>query len=176
MEAFMTTETMPIAQTHLGEAREGVGSGFLNVVIAADHPRHAALRAAMKVAIPRRTRFILVNVIEAPITMVLEGEDISAFYDGMRGTAENVLKEARKALPSDATVISVVREGYPDLQIAAVAKEFEADLIVMGTHRREARHFVLGSTSQSILRHAICPVLCVADVDEEPGKTTAHAK
>lgn len=57
------------------------------------------------------------------------------------------------------------RTGIPRQEILATSIEWDADLIVMGTHGRTGfDHFISGSVSESVLRRATCPVLVV------PGK------
>ncbi|MGI9344624.1 MAG: universal stress protein [Gammaproteobacteria bacterium] len=52
--------------------------------------------------------------------------------------------------------------GKPAEQIVAYAKEVNADLIVMTTHGYSGlEHVVLGSTTESVLRKAGCPVLSI---------------
>ena len=48
----------------------------------------------------------------------------------------------------------------PFNEICRLAREIDADLIVMPTHGRGAfKHFVLGSTAERVVQHAPCPVL-----------------
>ena len=55
-----------------------------------------------------------------------------------------------------------LREGKPPDQILAAAREWEADVIVIGTHGRSGvSRLVLGSTAESVVRHAPCPVLVI---------------
>lgn len=55
-----------------------------------------------------------------------------------------------------------LREGKPADQILAAACEWEADVIVIGTHGRSGvSRLVLGSTAESVVRHASCPVLVI---------------
>ena len=55
-----------------------------------------------------------------------------------------------------------LREGKPADQILAAAREWEADVIVIGTHGRSGvSRLVLGSTAESVVRHASCPVLVI---------------
>ena len=50
----------------------------------------------------------------------------------------------------------------PGATIARVAEEWNADLIVCGTHgRRGLRRIVMGSDAEYILRHSPVPVLLV---------------
>ena len=55
-----------------------------------------------------------------------------------------------------------LREGKPADEILAAAREWEADAIVIGTHGRSGvSRIVLGSTAESVVRHASCPVLVI---------------
>lgn len=67
-----------------------------------------------------------------------------------------------------------VVEGRPKEQILVAARAMHADLIVMGTHGRSGfDRVVLGSVTESVLRHAPCPVLTVTEraaPDYPPGR------
>ena len=55
-----------------------------------------------------------------------------------------------------------VLTGNPADQIVAYAKETGAEMIIMTTHGYSGlEHVVLGSTTESVLRHSQCPVLSV---------------
>ena len=55
-----------------------------------------------------------------------------------------------------------VEAGTPASKIIEVAKEWPADLVVMGSHGRgKIEGLLLGSVSQAVLHHAPCPVLVV---------------
>jgi nucleotide-binding universal stress UspA family protein len=61
--------------------------------------------------------------------------------------------------------------GDPGREIVRAAQEWHADLIVLGTHGRNALgRLMMGSTAEAVFRHAPCPVLLVrqspADVAE----------
>lgn len=57
-----------------------------------------------------------------------------------------------------------VVEGRPKEEILRAARDLRADLLVMGTHGRSGfDRFVLGSVTESVLRHAPCPVLTVTE-------------
>ncbi len=58
----------------------------------------------------------------------------------------------------------LVREGIPDQEIANVARELEADLIILATNGHTGlSHVLLGSTTERVVRHAPCPVLVVRE-------------
>jgi nucleotide-binding universal stress UspA family protein len=55
-----------------------------------------------------------------------------------------------------------VREGRAYSEIVRFVQEEECDLVVMGTHGLSGlEHFLLGGTTEKVMRHASCPVLAV---------------
>jgi nucleotide-binding universal stress UspA family protein len=53
-------------------------------------------------------------------------------------------------------------QGVPEAVILSVATTLRADLVLVGTHERKGfDRLVLGSVSESVMRHAHCPVLVV---------------
>lgn len=81
-------------------------------------------------------------------------------------SARQLLHDIKSSLPAQVgEVVCLHRMGTPRQEILEAAQEWEADLIVMGTHGRTGfDHFISGSVSESVLRRATCPVLVV------PGK------
>ena len=58
-------------------------------------------------------------------------------------------------------VTSTVRQGGVYQEILEAAKEIDADLIVMSSHRVGVRTYFLGSVAGHVVRHADCSVLVV---------------
>lgn len=55
-----------------------------------------------------------------------------------------------------------IRVGKPAHEILAVAKEWPADVIVVGSHGRHGiPRVLLGSVAEAVMRHAECPVLVI---------------
>jgi nucleotide-binding universal stress UspA family protein len=55
-----------------------------------------------------------------------------------------------------------IRVGKPATEIIKAAKEWPADLIVIGSHGRwGVERLLLGSVAEAVMRHAACPVLVV---------------
>jgi len=55
-----------------------------------------------------------------------------------------------------------VEEGKANEIILRVAKEWEADLIVLGTHGRTGiSHLIMGSVAEHVIRHAKIPVMVI---------------
>ena len=56
----------------------------------------------------------------------------------------------------------VLTEGLPREEILRKLKDWNADILVVGTHGRKGlAHFLLGSTAEYLVRHAKVPVLVV---------------
>ena len=74
-------------------------------------------------------------------------------------------KELEKFVAShqrDINISREVRAGIPETEILEIAGEFQADLIVMGTHGRTGlSHILMGSVTENVLRHTDVPILSV---------------
>jgi nucleotide-binding universal stress UspA family protein len=80
------------------------------------------------------------------------------------GTIEEATKALETALApyrqGDARVIGHVRVGRPDQELAQVASDVGADLVVVGTAGKHGmERLLLGSVAESLVRHAPCAVL-----------------
>jgi universal stress protein A len=51
--------------------------------------------------------------------------------------------------------------GVPENEIAELAKQQQADLIVVGFHARQGLSWLFGSTANGVLQHAQCDVLAI---------------
>lgn len=76
--------------------------------------------------------------------------------------ARKLIGDFRKRLPQQSVVLEFVQIGTPVAEIVSAAKDWPADLIVIGSHGRGGiRRALLGSVAEGVLRHASCPVLVV---------------
>jgi nucleotide-binding universal stress UspA family protein len=58
--------------------------------------------------------------------------------------------------------------GTPFVEISRYAKEYEIDLIAMGTHGRSGvKHLLMGSVAEHVVRSSPCPVLTVRHPERE---------
>jgi universal stress protein A len=59
-----------------------------------------------------------------------------------------------------------VQHGEPAAAILNYAREHHADMIILGSHGSTAiARLLMGSTAESVLRHALCPVLILKTPD-----------
>jgi nucleotide-binding universal stress UspA family protein len=93
-----------------------------------------------------------------------ETTDIAAESEKLRGRASTVIKnwcdaESRDGAPFQ-HLTTHVRSGHPAEELAQLASDVEAELVVVGTHgRRGAKRFLLGSVAENTVRIAPCAVL-----------------
>lgn len=81
---------------------------------------------------------------------------------------EKLVKIARRMVDDQIPVFPKVRIGKAYMEICALAREHNADLIVISTHGHTGiKHTVLGSVAERVVRHAPCPVLVVRQNERE---------
>jgi nucleotide-binding universal stress UspA family protein len=103
----------------------------------------------------------LINVL--PMTPVMLAEYVPPNFDVQQRTfAEDALRIAAKETGlAPARVSTIVRQGGIYHEILQEAKEMNADLIVMSSHRTGIRTYFLGSEAGHVVRYATCSVLVV---------------
>jgi nucleotide-binding universal stress UspA family protein len=139
------------------------------ILLAADGSEEAALAAqtAADLALKTDSELHLVNVRPAPVYIEPTSEVphwISSIEERERKDAQQLLDaQAEQIKTLGATVAqSHVRLGRPDEEIVILAGEIGAGLIAMGSRGLGGiRRALMGSVSDSVVRHAHCPVLVV---------------
>ncbi len=87
--------------------------------------------------------------------------DIERAQQEMRKDAEQLVTETAETLRNvgGLTIETAVRDGDPRTVIVDEAKEWSADLIVMGSHGYTGlKRLLLGSVAHSVVSHAPCSV------------------
>lgn len=133
-----------------------------------------ALTAALQLARDGGGRVLLLHVVEA--MAFVDGYDL---YGGQSGELLKVMREAGAKVLDDALAIAQSAGVEADKQlfdrfgerlgeiVANAAREWKADLIVLGTHgRRGIGRVLLGSGAEQIIRLAPTPVLVIRSGDE----------
>jgi len=96
------------------------------------------------------------------------------FAEGRRIVAEAAALAGKQGVKTVSQILESFSNRCAD-KIVEVAKEWPADLIVMGTHgRRGVSRFVLGSDAEIVVRTSPVPVLLVRST--EPDATAAASK
>lgn len=99
-----------------------------------------------------------------------DGIPVQAFVDAREAERET-LEEHRRALVERGLVAEThVVEGDPGDVLVETCRQSDADLLVLGKHKRGlVGRALLGSVASKVVKRAPCPVL-VIPVDETPGK------
>ena len=144
---------------------------YKTIVVPTDGSENAkrALEHALAVADRNKAELIVVHV--ANIVSAISNFDqtpISGGYgsdqiaEDMEETGKEILNEVVKEIPAGVTVKSVFEVGSPGPALLAVAKKFNADLIVMGSRGLgPLKGLFMGSVSSYVTSHSSCPVLVV---------------
>jgi len=97
----------------------------------------------------------LMSVVE-DIPTYVAAELPGGFTDKAKNTARTELERLAQENQLNAEI--VVRSGQPSAGILGTAKEKQADVIVIASHKPDLSDYLLGSTAARVVRHAKCPV------------------
>jgi nucleotide-binding universal stress UspA family protein len=145
---------------------------YRKILIAVDGSEIAerALQEAIKLAREGHSRLRILHVVdESPLWQAPEGIGVNytTVIESFRETGRKIeaaaLKSARDAgAEAESALLELSGAGRVAELIVEDAKEWGADLIVVGTHgRRGFAHLVLGSVAEGVSRAASTPVLLV---------------
>jgi universal stress protein A len=129
---------------------------------------------ALRYAVPFARQFgatlTLLHVVELP-AYTPELPNPPAFLPEDDEAVTSQLETIRQAeIPEDLNVNTIVCHNFVFDGILNAAREIPADLIVTTTHGRTGlMHLLIGSTAESVVRKAPCPVLVVRDLEAAAG-------
>ena len=139
------------------------------ILLATDGSEEAELAALRAVDLAQRTDSEL-HVVHVGVVPSFLWSDPGTLGDNGK-LYEQIEEESRELLRKESWRVKVaggtvagshLRMGEVDLEIVVLAKELQADLIVMGCRgHRGIRRAIEGSISDAVIRHAPCPVLVV---------------
>lgn len=139
----------------------------MKILIAIDESEfsQAALRSVLARPWIAGTEAKVLNVVEPPSLLMgreMGGYDpeFEAVWKALREQAKDLVeKAADKLRAAKFTVSTELVEGDPKSQIIDAANEWHADMIIMGSHGWSGlTRFLMGSVSESVVRHAHCSV------------------
>ena len=131
------------------------------------------LDEALRVAKTTGGRLMLVHVVNELIFGELPAAGYELVMVSLRESGTKVLEEAaararRADVPCEQKLIETLGGRAAD-EIVREARQWPADLIVLGTHgRRGLKRLAMGSDAELVLRLAPVPVLMVRDKPESP--------
>ncbi|MEA5389285.1 universal stress protein [Haloarculaceae archaeon H-GB11] len=150
-------------------------SGYQNILLPTDGSDLAleALRESLTLAeLSGATIHVLYVVDDAKIAELASGTgiddvsldgDVDGLFRRFEAIGEHALDDLREAATGRGVALTTaIRKGLPEEEILAYVDEEEIDLLVMGTHgRRGIERYILGSTTERVLRQSPVPVLTV---------------
>jgi universal stress protein A len=130
-----------------------------------------ALKYALRFARDYGSELTVLHVVEpATSSSFEEVPEAPAFSKAKMADAEGRLRTLLKSLPSASVpgVRPAIRMGLAAHEIVEVAKELDADLIVIATRGYAGwERLVMGSTTARVARAAPCPVLVVREKEHD---------
>lgn len=145
---------------------------FKRIAIAVDEsePAAQAVEVAIGLAAVLGSQVALVHVVDPTLALAPEGGiPASELLSDLRLGGEGLLLEMSERIAAGGRPAeAVLREGKPADEVLAAARDWGAELIVLGTQgRSRLERLLLGSTAEAVLRQAPCPVLTVRAVPAE---------
>lgn len=138
---------------------------FRRILVAVDESSFAARAAAVAIELAKalNAELAFFHAIDPASLAAPEGgvpaEVLAATSER---DARNLLDAFRERAAATPPALEFLEFGRPALKVVEGAKNWPADLIVIGTHGRgRIEKLLLGSVAESVLRHAPCPVLVV---------------
>jgi nucleotide-binding universal stress UspA family protein len=135
------------------------------VPTAGDPGTEQALRYATNEAMCHGAEIHLLTVKDEGANPLNSG---SAAESQLEERAQKALQAARQQIPSEIDVDSFTRTGIPKEGILAHVDAYDVDLVVMATNGRTGmQRFLVGSTTESVVRHSDVPVLTIRTPDRK---------
>ena len=138
------------------------------ILLATDGSTEAQLAATTASDLAQRSNSELHVVTVGPDLPLYELPDYPARFEDVlqenRREAKKVLERQVKRIEESGGIVNEahLREGKADEEIVDLAQSIGAGLIVMGSRGRgRIRRALMGSVSESVVRHAHCPVTIV---------------
>lgn len=155
-----------------GKDERGAGFQLKKILVPTDFSAcsQKALQYAIALAKQFSASLTLLNVV-TPVADVGElGMGTPVFPEGeiREYSMSRLAALAKSDIGKQVSAATEVRVGQPVIEIIEAAREQQIDLIIMGTHGHTGlKHFLLGSVTENVVRHAKCPVLVVREREHE---------
>jgi nucleotide-binding universal stress UspA family protein len=139
---------------------------YQKVLIAVDSSPHAlnAAKKGFELAQVLNAQVGIVSVVD--VTKEVFSYDLGFLSrpsnKSMQDESNDAIEEAIRMYSGKDEIVRFMPEGFPKKEIVILAKEWGADLVVLGTHGRAGLSYVLlGSVAEYVIKHANVPVLVV---------------
>ena len=144
------------------------------ILVATDFSDHSsvAFRYAVELAGAFDAKVLLCHVVEGDSILSQippggEGYFPPNVAEIQKQNAQNLCERILADSPLENAEIRIAA-GKPFVEIIRLAREENADLLIVGTHGRgPIRHMLLGSVAERVVRKSSCPVLTVREGEHE---------
>jgi nucleotide-binding universal stress UspA family protein len=137
---------------------------YRNILVAVDGSKESklALADAIDLALDSNAKLTVAHVASQPPGMIRTTPAGAAVAAELPAYHDKVLREMVETVPKELPVTTLLLEGNPAHEIVKAAREYDHDLIVIGSRGRgRATAALLGSVSHEVLHDAPVPVLVV---------------
>ena len=137
---------------------------FQRILIAISEREPAGREVAVgaELATALGARVALVHVVETSLAATPEaGLPAAELLADLQRTGQAFLRATRARLPAGLAAEEFLREGKPADEILTVARQWGADLIIIGVQHHTALGQLLHHTVETIVRQARCAILTV---------------
>lgn len=140
-------------------------SSLRKILIAVDESAlsRRAAETGLQLARDLTAEVALIHVVDPNLAIAPEGgvppAEILGYLDrDGRALLASIARGAQLPAPP----VQLLHQGHPGAQVVQAARDWGADVIVLGTHGRSGlSKLIMGSVAEQVLRHAPCPVLLI---------------
>jgi nucleotide-binding universal stress UspA family protein len=151
------------------------------IIVPIDFSKHSefALKAAASIAIKNGAEVMALHMLEMSDTLLTSSDsnEVPKIVYFMKLAEKRFKKFLEKDFLKDINVTPMIKQFKVFSEVNEVAKEHEADLIVMGSHGASGlKEFLVGSNTERVVRNSEIPVLVVKnDLETTDFKTIIFA-
>ena len=162
-EKVLRTTTVPVVMVPPGATTDGVDVDYSEILLPTDGSTGA--EAAVDWGLTLADSYDgSVHTVYAVDTARFAGEgEMMGVYDALEQTGEAALDAVRQqAHEVGVDVTATLGTGSAARVIRSYSEDHDVDLIVMGTHGRSGvERYLIGSVTESVVRHTEVPVCCI---------------
>lgn len=116
----------------------------------------------LQLALELKAEIALLSVIDTNFLITDGGVSPKEIVEETRTNFKNVHQMLIDRVFKETKVWTFIEEGKPHEIILKVADEWNADIIVLGTHGRTGlTHLLMGSVAEKVVRHAAKPIVVI---------------
>jgi len=162
-EKVLRTTSVPILLVPPQAAVDGVDIAYREILLPTDGSEAAETAVDWGLTLADVYDGTVHTVYSVDTTRFAGEGGMTTLYDALEQTGQEALDAIRqRAHEAGIGVTAELGTGPPARVIRSYSEDHDVDLIVMGTHGRSGvERYLIGSVTESVVRHADVPVCCV---------------